>query len=314
MPSFLRPTLMAMLFTQLPFWGSPQNLIIQNGRSGAPIPYCNVKVLDKGFGKVAGKAGELTFPDSLLNRMSMGDSVQISAVGYWEKKLSKKVLMGKLEHRGKVTLTRKPIEKGAVTVHGYEKKDVLLGKRSFNNVNQIGFGVANNTGNGYQMGTVIEVRRPFTELDTFGFYVTKVSYYGDSMRTRLRDTVRCRLNLYDHDEGANTVSEKVDTLINDSLIIFELPVEKGPFKLDLSEHELTVHGDLLATIEALEKTSEEPIMIHFSARSFGGKGYSTFGIGRKWREKSFGSIALFFKGKMPTWRESRWLKEKVPKE
>lgn len=285
--------------------GKAQTLSILNEETGEPVPYCNVQIIGDGFGTVSDASGKLALPDSVAERMDKEDSLHISVVGYQDRTLGRKTLHQKLKNEGTVQLSPKSIEKDPVTVKGYEKTEVRIGRKTHNRMTQKGFGVTKE-GSGFETGSVIKVRRPFTELDTFGFYITK------SSSPKEHDTALIRLNLYHLDEQGATFNERVDSLINDSLIKFEVPMEKGGLTIDISKQHITVHKDFLASIEVLEKSYEGVGWLHFSARTFGGKTYNKGGVGKPWKEGSMGSFAFYFKGRMPTWIESMKLKDEVP--
>ncbi|MFB6258948.1 MAG: hypothetical protein ABEH38_09660 [Flavobacteriales bacterium] len=140
--------------------------------------------------------------------MKEKDSVVFSSLGYKDRRLFKRALVQRLQGDGVVELAPKAVRTNSVTVRGYERTDVQIGREVSNNMGQIGFEL-DEVRTGFQMGSVIKVRRPFTELETFGLYVTRGSKGNDS--------VLFRLNLYDINEEADTVTEKVDSLINDFL-------------------------------------------------------------------------------------------------
>ncbi len=108
------------------------------------------------------------------------------------------------------------------------------------------------------------------------------------------------------------MTEKVDSLINDSLIKFRVPMKEGPVRIDISEYDLTVHEDFLASIEALDKTYKGGGKLYLSTRMLAKGTLLRSGLGKPWEKFPLVSVAFYFEGKMPTWRESLKLKSEVP--
>ncbi|MFB6257641.1 MAG: hypothetical protein ABEH38_03025 [Flavobacteriales bacterium] len=284
-----------------------QSFQVKDKERDEGVRYCKVRVKGKRIAKVGNGSGMLVLTDSLLEKVEKGDSVKVTGPGYRAKWVDGKSFTELAEKEGG-TIHLPPSGSGGGgvgAVPGYKKTQGSIGVSLANSTGSFSFGV-DATLQGREIGSMMHVPRPFTELKTFRLYVAK----GSKDQGRLV----ARLNIYDVDGKPGTDTAKVDTLVHRSLITFDIPMVKGEVSLDISNKGITVHDDILATIEILEKRFTGKKKLHLSSKAMGNGIYHKPIMDAPWKRYPSQNLRFQFKVKMPVQKKIWDLKEMVPEE
>lgn len=202
---------------------------VTDTKSGEPVPYVNIGIVELSTGTVSSIDG-----DFRLSYESEGDSVTFSSIGYQTKRITIK----ELKRTSEVELDSKVYigEEIVVRAHSLGKLKVY-GHKLKKKGGSIGYG---NTELGTEVGALIKFKKP-TLIESAHF---TVNFTG-------ADSMRYRLNVYKVEDGV--IGENY---LKENVLIYG-PQEKGTFSIELSEYDLVVEGNVMLSLEYIEAINEE---------------------------------------------------------
>lgn len=194
-------------------------------KSGEPLAYVNIGVVELGVGAVSDKTGNF----KLRIEDGQADSVMFSAIGY----TVTRVAISELLENPEVQLAPKSYELESFdVVEKTRGRDKVYGREK-----GLPHGFTNLAGNlpGDEIGAHIRIKRQ-TYLKSANFNIYKIS--GDSMLYRV--------NIYEFREG-----KAGQNLLTENVLIEDVQ-DEGVVTVDLTPYELVVNQDVLLTLENIK--------------------------------------------------------------
>ncbi|WP_419702038.1 carboxypeptidase-like regulatory domain-containing protein [Mucilaginibacter sp. NFX135] len=241
--------------------------VVKDAKTGMPLPYVNVGIVDKGIGSVTDNAGR--FKLNLTGHDA--DSLKLSMIGY--KSLTYQVASFIKDTEAHKTLLLQPTvtQLKEVKVNNHKWKQVVLGNTSQSKSTNAGF-----TDNklGYEIGTIIKIKKSPTFIKQF----------NANIATEVTDSVKLRLNFYSVKDGMP------DQLLQNENIF--VTVKKGQQRISINLEPFNIVADdkFYVSLEWIQNTEGHGVM--FSASFLGGSIISRETSQAKWEKVGIAGIGF----------------------
>jgi CarboxypepD_reg-like domain len=207
---------------------------IVDSKTGLPLAYVNIGVINKGTGTVSSENGKY----ELQIRPGMEiDTVRISMIGYRTKMFTVKEFLSKKWNRIELEEESNQLTEVVVTTRGLRKKN--LGNKTTSRFIGAAFGYDKL---GAEMGIKINVNKRPTFVDAFNF---NISY------NRLSAKALFRLNIYELERGKPSRN-----IMTESVIIPVNAKQTGLISVDLKAYNIILKEDVIATLEWVKNEGE----------------------------------------------------------
>ncbi|OUJ74547.1 carboxypeptidase-like regulatory domain-containing protein [Hymenobacter crusticola] len=228
--------------------------------TGAPVAYASAGVKGKPLGTVAAADG--TFSLSAFAPAAPTDTVIVSCVGYQ----SRQMLMSQLRQQPAVQLLPMATQLQEVVVHSKPPKRTILGHNSWSLFTSLNFYTTKDTVPhdrlGREVGLLMKIKQP-VRLESFHLFVFNSDF----------SSVTFRLTIYAVANG----QPQAPLLQKD--VIFEVAGRQhGWREVDLRPYaiELAGHQDVVASVQWLQSTTDQPTSKYFGIATHLSPFHSTF--------------------------------------
>ena len=252
---------------------------IVDGKSGQPIPYVNIGIVEKGIGTVSDEEGifHLKFNPDLY---ASNDVILFSSLGY--EKLVIPITNLKFVYNEYPILKLNPsiLELNEVVVT--DKKGEFVKKSAgYKNTGEIAYGYwKDNIALGGELASHIPVAKGLKQLKSFGFEIWE----------NVSDSVLVRINIYD----VGTFRLPGNNLNESRLNILHTIRKNDMFAdVDLMPYSIFVKDDFIVSIELLQVYGKEEPRMALAGVSFGNGSFRKYASQDKWEKISDKSMAFF---------------------
>lgn len=245
--------------------------------NAAPLHYANVGVMGKNRGTVSDAAGRFRLRTTNLSQQ---DTVAISHVGYQTLFVTVDRLM-ETAASGPFRLEPADIQMETILVTSSQRwKTERFGSRG---VNPIAFGVV-------QSADLTDIAECAQRMH-FPEQGARVQSFNIYLREVHTDSATFRLNFYRYD--GKPLAERAF----DSELLFRRKINRGWLRLDLSEYDIWLRGDILATIEFLPDPEQlEAVSFYYGGvvrRKSSGISYKRTSSHGIWEKNTIGTYAMY---------------------
>ncbi len=224
--------------------------IIKEEESNAPLPYVNIGILNKTVGTVSDSSGNYNL---VFGKENLADTLQISLVGYFTKKMLLNELLN--ADNKNIRLTKKITVLDEVVVTNKKTQSEILGKKITSKFMQVS--IFNDTTSvesviGSEFGTKIKTKRRNAVLKNVNWYLTANNF----------KTIKFRVNIY------SVKNELPDALLCNKEVFATIQNYKtGWNEIDLERYNIPINGDFVITLQWIdgEKNKIEKPMIMIPA-------------------------------------------------
>lgn len=215
-----------------------ENILVEgkilDARTGLPLAYVNIGVLNKSIGTVSNDKG------SYLLKLKSGmdsDTVRISMIGYTAKTFIVEELLSQDHTTISLHERTDVLREVVIAAKGLKAKN--LGNKTTSRFISTGFGYDQL---GAEVGIRINIRNNPTFMDKFNF---NISY------NRLSSKIVCRLNIYEIERG-----KPAENIMTQNVFIPIEPKQTGLISLDLRAYDIVLKEDVIATLEWVKNGGE----------------------------------------------------------
>lgn len=208
---------------------------ILDSKSGNPLSYVNIGILDKGVGTVTDTLGRFHLR---IGSEFEYDTLRISSIGYKPIDFFLSDLWDKQEPI-EVTLEEQISELNEVVVSAKSFKRKTLGNKTESKF--IGTGFSYNQ-LGAEMGIRINVRKNPTYVDAFNFTIS---------HNRLSAKSIFRLNFYAVEKG-----KPARNILSENILVPIEPKQTGPVTIDLKPYDIILKEDVVLSLEWVANEGE----------------------------------------------------------
>ncbi|MFD2520739.1 carboxypeptidase-like regulatory domain-containing protein [Emticicia soli] len=247
---------------------SVKGIIIQQ-ENNLPLSYVSIGVLNKSIGTLTDTLGNFSFQ---VSQQNLADTLQISLVGYFPKKIVVKNFIERKENT--IRLSIKIIELAEVSIIKSKTNTETIGRQS--NAKFIQVSIHNKKSVeetiGSEMGMRFKTKNTNTSLKDFSFNLSGNNF----------NYIKYRINIY-------AVKDNMpDTLIYNKQIFKTVDNFKtGWIKVDLEPYHIQVPQDFIVTVQWVESRmdkKESPITLLPVAKTFFSKNcYARIASQDKWK-------------------------------
>ena len=221
---------------------------ILDAETSLPIPYVNIGITQLRKGTVSDSNGKFT-----LGYNSKSDSVTISAIGYFTRKMTVQDIFKSRE----ISLVPKVYQVEDIVVYAKTLGDEkILGNKIKKKEQSISFGNANL---GTEIGVKVEVKRK-TRIESAHFIINFVG----------AEDLLYRVNIYKMD------GDKVGENLLPENVIIQGKQMKGTLSVDLSKYEMVIEGEVLLSLEYIEGSLDSNMGIAFRSKKVPRRKADTF--------------------------------------
>jgi hypothetical protein len=250
---------------------------IYEAANTTPLQYANIGVLGKNQGTVSDANGRFRLR---ITNVSPQDMVAISYVGYQTLYVSVTQLK-EISSTGPVILEPADIQMETILVTSSQRrKTQRFGSRG---VNPIAFGIV-------QSADLTDIAECAQRMH-FPEHGARAQSFNIYLREVHTDTVTFRLNFYKYD------GEPLPERAFNSELLFRRHVDRGWLRLDLSEFDIWLRGDILATIEFLPEPDQlDSVSFYYGGvvrRKNGGISYKRTSSHGIWEKNTIGTYAMY---------------------
>ncbi|MBS9462097.1 carboxypeptidase-like regulatory domain-containing protein [Flagellimonas sp. 389] len=253
---------------------------ILDAKSGLPIPYVNIGIIEKGVGTVSDEEGifHLEFnPDLYTSK----DVVLFSSLGY--ETLEIPISNLKFVYNEYPTLKLNPsiLELNEVIVTD-KKGDFVEKSVGYKNTGEKVYGYwKDNIALGGELASHISIAKGLRQLKSFGFEVWE----------NISDSVLVRINVYDIDKSwgfpKNNLNQSTENILH--------TIKKNDMfaHVDLIPFSIFVRDDFIVSIELLQVYGKEKPRMALAGVSYGNGSFRKYASQDKWEKISEKSMAFF---------------------
>lgn len=234
-----------------------------------PLAYVSIGILNKSIGTLTDTLGNFNFQ---ISRENLADTLQISLVGHFSKKIAVKSFIESKEHI--IRLRVKVIELAEVKVSNRKLNIETIGRQSGGKFIQVSIHNKKSVEEtiGSEMGMRFKTKKPNTTLKDFSFNISGNNF----------NSIKYRINIY------SVKDNMPDTLIYNKQIFMTLENFKtGWTQVDLEPYQIQVPQDFIITIQWVESTmnkKENPITLIPVGKTFFSKNcYARIASQDKWK-------------------------------
>lgn len=265
------------VFSQVDYKGK-----IIDDKTGNPVPYVNIGIIDKGIGTVSDEDGifHLEFNPILFDAE---DIVLFSSLGY--ETLEIPVSKIELVYNEYPILKLKPsvlaLKEVVVTNKVGEFVEETVG---YKNTGEKMYGYwKDSIALGGELATLIAVKKGLRQLNSLGFDI----WQNDS------DSILVRINIYDID-GARGIP-KTNLSTSQKSILHTIIKDDRFGYVDLVPYSIFVNDDFIVSIELLHVYGNQDLALVLAAVSFGNNSFRKYASQGKWEKISDTGMAFFLK-------------------
>lgn len=234
-----------------------------------PLAYVSIGILNKSMGTLTDTLGNFSFQ---ISRENLADTLQISLVGHFSKKIAVKSFIESKEHI--IRLRVKVIELAEVKVSNRKLNTETIGKQSGGKFIQVSIHNKKSVEEtiGSEMGMRFKTKKLNTTLKDFSFNISGNNF----------NSIKYRINIY------SVKDNMPDTLIYNKQIFMTVNNFKtGWTKVDLEPYNIKTPQDFIITIQWVESTmnkKENPITLIPVGKTFFSKNcYARIASQDKWK-------------------------------
>lgn len=251
-----------------------------DAKTGNPIPYVNIGIVDKGIGTVSDEDGlfHLEFDPKSYDP---DDVVLFSSLGY--ESLEIPVSEIKLVYNEYPTLKLKPsvLELSEVVVTD-KRGEFIEQSVGYKNTGEAVFGYwKDNIALGGELATHIEAKKGLRQLKSLGFEIWE----------NASDSVLVRVNIYDIDNTWGLPGENLNT--SQENILHTIAKDEMFAHVDLVPYSIFVRDDFIVSIELLKVYGNIEPKLALAAVSFGNASFRKYASQDKWEKVSETGMAFF---------------------
>ncbi len=253
---------------------------IIDGKSGHPIPYVNVGIVEKGIGTVSDEEGmfHLEFNPDLY---ASSDVVLFSSLGYEKLEIPISDLKFVYNEYPILKLNPSILELNEVVVT--DKKGEFVQKSAgYKNTGEPVYGYwKDNIALGGELASHIRVAKGLRQLKSFGFEVWE----------NISDSVLVRINIYDIDNSWGFPKNNLNQSTQNILHI----IKKDDMfaHVDLIPFSIFIRDDFIVSIELLQVYGKEKPRMALAGVSYGDGSFRKYASQDKWEKISNKSMAFF---------------------
>ncbi|WP_164674854.1 carboxypeptidase-like regulatory domain-containing protein [Flagellimonas maritima] len=252
---------------------------IIDGKSGHPIPYVNVGIVEKGIGTVSDEEGmfHLEFNPDLY---ASSDVVLFSSLGYEKLEIPISDLKFVYNEYPILKLNPSILELNEVVVT--DKKGEFVQKSAgYKNTGEPVYGYwKDNIALGGELASHIRVAKGLRQLKSFGFEVWE----------NVSDSVLLRINIYD----IGSFGLPGNNLNESGLNMLHTIKENDMFAhIDLMPYSIFVRDDFIVSVELLQVYGKKEPRMALAGVSFGNGSFRRYASQDKWEKVSDKSLAFF---------------------
>jgi hypothetical protein len=240
--------------------------------SNRPLSYVSIGIPDKPFGTLTDTLGNFIFQ---LTHENLSDSLQISLVGYFSKKIAVKDLLEEKEIT--IRLSIKIIELAEVVVTNSNTHTEILGRQASGKFVQVSIHNKKSADQtiGSEMGMRYKTGRTHAILKDFNFNISSNNF----------NYIKYRINVY------SVKDNMPDTLLYNKQIFMAVDnFKKGWISVDMEPYNIKVPQDFIVTIQWVDSRmdyKEDPItMIPVAMSIFSKNCYVRVTALDKWQKKA----------------------------
>jgi len=243
--------------------------LIKDAKTDEPLPYVNVGVIGKSVGTVTGTNGRY----QLKLAGHDADSLKISMIGY--NALTYRVSdFLKNANSHKILLLQPSVTTlKEVKVRNHKWREVVLGNTTQSKSSNAGF---ENNRLGYEMGTIIKIKRAPTWLKQF----------NTAIASEVTDSVKLRLNFYSVKDGMP------DQLLQNENIFVTVKKGQEQLHVDLRPYNIYVDDKFFVSLEWIENAKGSGVMFSAGISILGGGGI----ISRETSQAKWEKVDMFHIG------------------
>ncbi len=251
-----------------------------DAKTGNPVPYVNIGIVDKGIGTVSDEEGlfHLEFDPK---RYELDDVILFSSLGY--ESLEIPVSEVKLVYNEYPTLRLKPAVLELPEVVVTDKRGEFVEENvGYKNTGEPVFGYwKDNIALGGELATHIEVKKGLRQLKSLGFEIWE----------NASDSVLIRVNIYDIGKSWGLPGKNLNTSQENMLYT----IAKGEMfaHVDLVPYSIFVRDDFIVSIELLKVYGNIEPKLALAAVSFGNASFRKYASQDKWEKISETGMAFF---------------------
>lgn len=219
---------------------------VKDAKTNSPLPYVNVGIIGKSIGTVTDSAGRY--------KLNLGDheadSLKLSMIGY--KALTYRVadFLKNSDSHKVLSLQPSVTQLKEVKISNKKWKEVVLGNTSQSDNSNAGF---HDNRLGYEIGTVIKIKRSPTYLKKFNVHISNAPSYP----------VKLRLNFYSLKNGMP------DQLLQNQNIIVDVLAGQKDIHVNLEPYTIFVNDNFFASMEWIENSKGHGVMFSAYLSLFG---------------------------------------------
>lgn len=242
---------------------------ISEQESNTPLPYINIGILNKPVGTVSDINGNYNL---LIDKENWADTLQISSVGYFTKKVVVNDLIRTNDWH--IQLVKKITLLQEVIVTNKKTKEETVGREKSGKLVQVSIhnkeSVAETIGS--EMGMKIKIKKEGSLLGDFNWYISANNF----------NNIKFRVNIY------ALKNNMPDTLLcNKDIFVTVENFKTGWSKFDLEPYNITVNDDFVITLQwidsKMEKKENPVTMIPVKLSLFSKNTYARVASQDKWK-------------------------------
>ena len=252
---------------------------IVDAKTGNPVPYVNIGIVDRGIGTVSDEDGifHLELTPQILNT---DEDVLFSSLGYEPLRIA----IPNLEYRyNEYPLVRlKPsivqLQEVVVSNSNGEFVDQKAGYKNFGE-NIFGYWKENGALGG-ELATHIKVKKGLRKLNSLGFEIWSST----------SDSVLLRVNVYDLDGKWGMPKTNLNT--SKQSIVYTVKKGQRFAQVDLNPYSLFVRDDFVVSLELLEVFGSEELGLVLAASSYDTDSFRKYASQDKWEKLPNSAMAF----------------------
>lgn len=253
---------------------------VLDAKTGEPIPYVNIGIVDKGVGTVSDEDGIFHVPLDVSD-YDEKDTIQISSLGYETIKIP--VLEIPFQYNGYPTLQLNPLDINLDEVFVTNTDLVPISENiGYQNKGSSNLGYwKDNVALGGELATKIRTSKLQRQLNSLEFEVWSNS----------NDSILVRINIYDNDGPKGRPFTNLNKSGKD--ILKTLKKGRGLKVVDLEPYDIYVYDDFYVSLELLKVFGDNAIDLVLAASDSDFGSYRKYTSQDKWRKLSDVSMAYY---------------------
>lgn len=258
---------------------------VLDAKTGKPIPFVNIGVLNRGIGTVTNAEGEFLL-QFYPREVGKGDVLRLSSLGY----LPREIPLARLDPRVAYFTFRlkpKPISLNEVVLtsgEGSGERELMEVEQTHGYPNLIGKGIGywkDSVALGGELASRIRLRKGLYRLNSLFFHTLE----------NPSDSLLLRINIYSPDSKAGIPGENLNK--SGRNILYTLPASKIFSVIDLRPFDLWARNDVIVSLELLAVYGSERVGLTLPAGRYpNGKSFRRYASQDSW--ESIGGAVVGF--------------------